>query len=354
VISLVLVSYRSAALAAAAIESARGAARALGQELEVVTVVNSDDESEARALAPLSDGLVVPRTNLGFSGGLNRGVAASKGEVLALANPDIVLTERALAALLEGLARHGRAAVGPAFFWDDGETLLLPAAEEPRPADLVRRLLAPYEQRGAGVFRRDLSRARRELERVRADETAPVTGLIGALVLTRRTTYDAVGPFDEGYPLYYEENDWQRRLRALGGVLLRARGARVVHRFNQSARLEPKAAGWFATGERRYFLSHFGPRGARALERLAAQPTKERRMLALRDGLEWRGRAQAVVVSPHPYFRPFAYTEVDGSRSRWDFPTDVLAGVEGSWYARAVDRTGATLAEGERFVPPPS
>lgn len=353
-ISLVLVSYRSAALAAAAIQSARAAARSLGQELEVVTVVNSGDETESRALRPLSDRLVVPPVNLGFAGGLNAGIEDSKGELLALANPDIVLTDRALAALLEALSRHERAAVGPAFFWDDRETLLLPAAEEPRPADLVRRLLAPYEERGASVFRRDLARARRERTLVRAEETAPVTGLIGALVLTRRATYEAVGPFDEGYPLYYEENDWQRRLRALGGVLLRARGARVVHRFNQSARLEPRAATWFATGERRYFLSHFGVRGARALERLAAQTAKERRLPSLDGGLSWRGRAQAVVVSPHPYFRPFAYTEIEGSESRWDFPPDVLAGIEGSWYARAVDRSGATLAEGERFVPPPS
>jgi GT2 family glycosyltransferase len=349
VISLVLVSYRSAALASEAIASVRAAAAALGEELEVVTVVNSGDAAEVAALGPLSDRLVAPESNRGFAGGLNCGIAEAKGDVLALANPDVALSEAALAALLDVLKRHDRAAVGPVFFWDDACTLLLPAAEEPRPAELVRRLLASSGERGARVFRRDLARARRETARALSGETARVTGLTGALVLARRVTLDAVGPFDEGYPLYYEENDWQRRLRILGGVLLRAGAARVVHRFNQSARFEPRSAEWFARSERRYFLSHFGPRGARALETLAGAKTSERRLLELRGSIRFPSGAHAVVLSPYPWFRPFAYAEVAPSATSWEVPADVLAGLEGTWCVRAVDGRGETLAEG-RFI----
>ena len=353
-ISLVLVSYRSASLAAEAIASMRAAASALGEDLEAVTVVNSCEADEAAALAPLSDRILAPETNRGFAGGLNLGIAQAKGDVLALANPDIAVSEAALAALLDALPKREPAAVGPVFFWDDAATLLLPAAEEPRPAELVRRLLAASGERGGRVFQRDLARARREAARARSGETARATGLTGALVLALRTTLDAVGPFDEGYPLYYEENDWQRRLRALGGVLLRAGAARVVHRFNQSARFEARSAEWFARSERRYFLSHFGARGARALDALAASRAAERRLPELHGPLRFRAGASAVVLSPYPWFRPFAYAEVAPSATSWDVPADVLAGLEGLWCLRAVDGLGETLAEGRLLVSPPS
>ena len=353
-ISLVVVSYRSAPLAARAVASVREAARALGEALEVVTVVNSGDAAEAAALAPISDRLLAPESNLGFAGGLNRGIAASTGDVLALANPDVELDAPALAALLGALKLHDRAAAGPAYYWDDARTLLLPAVEEPRPADLVRRLLAANPERGARVFRRDLTRARRELARSRVGETARVSGLIGALVLTRRATLEAVGAFDEGYALYYEENDWQRRLKTLGGVLFRAGGARVVHRFNQSARTEPRASQWFARSERRYFASHFGARGVRALDALAAAPGHAIPLRALDGPLRWTGPAAGVVLSPHPFFRPFAYTEPEESAEEWDVPADVLRGLDGTWYVRAVDGSGHPLAEGSFAVSPPS
>src|ERR1019366_898785 len=88
----------------------------------------------------------------------------------------------------------------------------------------------------------------------------PATALSGAFVAVSRQTLERVGPFDAGYVLYFEENDWQRRLRMAGGRLSRVGAARVVHRYNQSARLEPRAAGWFAASERR----------SRALDALAA------------------------------------------------------------------------------------
>jgi hypothetical protein len=181
-----------------------------------------------------------------------------------------------------------------------------------------------------------------------------VTGLTGALVAVRRSTVAAVGPFDEGYALYYEENDWQRRLRVLGGSLLRAGGAHVVHRFNQSAQQEPRAAAWFAASERRYYLSHFGARGARAMDALLASPQKEIRLPRLHGPLRWNARATGVVLSPFPYFRPFAYAELPRGATEWSVPAEVLAGIQGTWYARAVGERGDSVAEAEIFVVPPS
>ncbi|HYO16542.1 MAG TPA: glycosyltransferase, partial [Thermoanaerobaculia bacterium] len=56
--------------------------------------------------APLPAGVRIlrPGRNLGFAGGANTGVAATKGEILLILNPDAVPEEGALERLLEGFA----------------------------------------------------------------------------------------------------------------------------------------------------------------------------------------------------------------------------------------------------------
>ncbi|HMA28333.1 MAG TPA: glycosyltransferase family 2 protein [Thermoanaerobaculia bacterium] len=348
VISAVVVSYRSAALASRAIESLRSDAAGAGLTLETIAVVNSGDPQEARALSSAADGVVFPGRNLGFAGGLNAGVEAARGEILVLANPDVVVREGALAALAAE-ARGPLAAAGPALFLDEGETLHLPPAEEPHPFDLARRGLA-----GSGApaaFRRRFRRARRAAEGAERKETCPATALSGAFVAVSRQTLERVGRFDERYVLYFEENDWQRRLRKAGGRLSRVGAARVVHRYNQSALLEPRAAGWFASSERRYFETHFGARGVRALEALATPASTAAGAPApaslSNDVLFFDAPAAAIALSPVPDFGAFAL-DLRASGGSWRPPEDVRRGFGGAaWFVRAVDpKTLDVLAEG--------
>ena len=344
VISAVVVSYRSGALAVRAIETIRQDAKASGHSLETIAVVNSLDAEEARSLEGAADRVLVPGRNLGYAGGLNAGLAAASGEVLVLSNPDVLVRPGALLALLEA-ARSRFVAAGPAFFLDEGETLHMPPAEEPCPLCLARRSLAA--RGSAAVFRRALRRARRAAREAEAGETAEVSALSGALVAVSRETLERVGRFDESYTLYYEENDWQRRLRARGGTLLRVGKAHVVHAYNRSARLEPLAAEWFAQSERRYFETHFGRRGVSALEALASERSGAPTLAALPDGvLRFEGSA-FVALSPLPDFGSFVlHPRVESGA--WRPPGDVREGFGGAtWFARAVDAaTLEILAEG--------
>jgi GT2 family glycosyltransferase len=348
-ISAVVVSYRSAGLAARAIESLHRDAAEANLALETIAVVNSGEPEEARALGSAADRVVDPGHNLGFAGGLNAGLEVARGEILVLANPDVVLRTGTLVALAAE-ARAPLTAAGPALFLDETETLHLPPAEEPHPFDLVRRSLT-----GAGaraVFRRRLRRVRRSAEAAERRETRPATALSGAFVAVSRGTLERIGPFDEGYALYFEENDWQRRLRRAGGRLSRVGAARVVHRYNQSARLEPRASGWFAASERRYFETHFGARGARTLDALAAGASSRAASAPVpapvaNGVLLFDAPSAAVALSPLPDFDTFAL-DLRVSGGSWRPPEDVRRGFGGStWYARAVDlATGDILAEG--------
>ncbi len=347
-ISAVFVSYRSAALAERAIATFRAEARRAARESEAVVVVNSGDDAERDALAPHADRVLLPPRNLGFAGGLNAGIAASRGGTLVLANPDLVFCPGSVGALAASAEAGGLVAAGPALFADAARSVLLPPAEEARPAELARRALAADPVRAARVFRRDARRAAAQAERAAAGGSAAVRGLSGALVAVTRATLEAVGPFDEGFPLYYEENDWQLRLLSLGGRLVYVGGAHVVHLFAQSTRTEARSVTWFAESEARYYAKHFGEAGRRGLARLAACAPFVAPPLPVARALAWSDVAPAAVaISPFCHFRPFALVLVPAGERRWDPPADLLAAHAGEeLFVRAFARaSGATLAE---------
>jgi GT2 family glycosyltransferase len=341
-ISAVIVSWKSAALARAAIESLREDANASGLSLETIAVVNSGDPLEVEELAAYADRVVDPGRNLGYAGGLNAGVRAGRGAVCVLANPDLVVRAGALAALVTE-ARGGLAAAGPAFFLDEEGTIHLPPSEEPHPLSVMRGRLSGMPS----AFRRQLRRGLRAAGEAARGETRSVSALSGALVAVSRETLERVGDFDEGYALYYEENDWQRRLRNSGGRLVRVGAAHVVHRYNQSARLEPRAAAWFEASERRYFGTHFGARGLRALEGRPARPSADAAPAPLAGGVLRLAAPAIVALSPLADFASFAVVPRSAAGA-WRPPDDVLSGFGGAtWYARAVDpATLEVLSEG--------
>ncbi|HYG61683.1 MAG TPA: glycosyltransferase, partial [Thermoanaerobaculia bacterium] len=79
-----------------------------GADLEIVVV---DQGPEPVSLPQtLADRLVRPGGNLGFAGGTNAGIAAARGDLLALVNDDVLVEPGWLAALAGALEADPRAA----------------------------------------------------------------------------------------------------------------------------------------------------------------------------------------------------------------------------------------------------
>ncbi len=253
-VSLVLVAYRSSAVAPTAVASFRREAGRLGVSSEVVIVDHSEDPGEASCLRSLETETLLVLPNRGYAAGVNAGVAASEGAVVLVGNPDVALQEDALAPLLGGI-RAGWDIVGPQFVLAG---FLFPPTDLQTPCEELLRWLASRSQ---AVWRRQL---RRELQRWRriweAREPVPVRALSGALLAFRRETFDRVGPWDEGFFLYFEETDWLRRAAASGLRIAQVPAARVVHVWGHAA--DPRACGeHFLASRARFFAMHYGWRG---------------------------------------------------------------------------------------------
>ena len=173
--------------------------------------------------APLPEGARVlrPGRNLGFAGGANAGIAAARGEILLILNPDAVPETGALDRLLEGFAAHPEAAgLAPRLTGPDGEgQFAWQLRRLPSPWDLLMQALPLGESSGGAE----------------PAPGAPVEQPAAAALALRRQALAAVGGFDDGFhPAWFEDVDLAKRLQQAGRTLLYWPAARFRHRLGST------------------------------------------------------------------------------------------------------------------------
>lgn len=324
-IALLVVNYRSAALALEAIRTARAAT---ARPLRVVVVDNSVDPAEEAALRGAADAVIVSRQNVGYAAAINAGRRACRADVIVVSNPDV----RFGVASIDALADSGAAVAGPALFWDDAHRWFLPPSDLQTLGQTLDRAMA--SRVGEWARRRDRRRACARAAFWSLRRTTRVRAVSGAVMAIRAKAFDEAGGFDERFRLYFEENDFLRRVR---GEIAYVPAARCRHLYNQSAAGSAEAAVAYAESEMAY-LRKWNPILGPAVKRI------ERRVAAadLGDRPPAIGGDVIVEASPLPTFETAA-GNLDGAL---DVPDEVWSAYRGEvLYLRAVDRrTGECLA----------
>ncbi len=279
-VGCVLVNYNSGALCVSAVKSLL-AQRFTGRDgapgtLQIVVVDNASPQDQRALLQPLASlgvEVIFHDVNLGYGGGVNLGVARLDAEFLLLANPDILVLPGALEALVRRLSEDARAgAVGPRGYLDAARFILLP------PNDLPTLALHALESLGRvhrGVARLAARRrARRFLAAWSARQALEKAMISGFAMLVRLPLARRLGPFDPGFPFYFEDADLCRRIRRAGYRLLLEPRAEMIHHFDQSARsARAEVLEKYAVSRAYYYRKHYGAAGFalfQALERYAA------------------------------------------------------------------------------------
>ncbi|MFQ5575441.1 MAG: glycosyltransferase family 2 protein [Anaerolineae bacterium] len=199
---------------------------------EVIVVDNASADGSAamvRQEFPQVNLIASPR-NLGYVGGNNLGAAAATGNALLLLNPDTRLHPGALRVLCGYLVAHPQVgAVGPQLLWPDG-TVQSSRRRFPTPATLFweSTLLEQW-------FPRNRIARRYRFEDVPPTRPLTVDWLVGAALCIRRQAWQAVGPLDESFFMYFEETDWCRCCAAAGWEIHYLPQAQVVHYEGQSS-----------------------------------------------------------------------------------------------------------------------
>lgn len=251
--SIVIVTYNSAPHIVSCLRSLRQP----GWE-RIVVDNGSRDESAERARA-VPDTLVLANPeNRGFAAAAQQGVRAARGELLLFLNPDVTAEPGALAALQAAVEPAGRAAAGGRLLNPDGTTQVgfvvrrLPTLLSVLAEVLLLNRLFPGNPWNRGYRCLDLD----------YDQAAEVEQPAGACLLVKRGAWEELGGFDEGFfPLWFEDVDFCRRLRARGGTIVYEPRARFYHLGAHSvATLEASEQPlyWYRN-LLRYFRKHHSP-----------------------------------------------------------------------------------------------
>lgn len=249
-VAIALVTWNSAAELAACFA---GIAALDPAPAEVVVVDNASGDDSAQVAAVLLSQLA-PRTatalvrqtsNRGWSGGMNRAIAASTAPFVLALNPDAHPAPDYLARLLD---------------WEQVPGLAIGAwtGRLVRPGSPV--LLDACGMRLTRTFRH-LDRGSGEPDRGQYDQVERVFGATGAASLWRRTALDDVrlGPrewIDESFHSYREDAELCFRLRERGFEVLYVPSARCEHRraVTPSSRRQASAAVNRGSLRNRYLL----------------------------------------------------------------------------------------------------
>ena len=226
--AIIAVAYRSADDLPRLVASLPAAADGLRWHLVVVD--NDGTDGLAAALAGKPDVTVVASPgNIGYSGGLNVGLAAAPdAPVTVFLNPDLTLEPGALRALVE--AADG-AAAAPRIRDDTGATQPSLRREPTVLRSLGEALFGDHWPSRPGAF------AELVREPDRYEHAGTADWATGAALAVPTEAARALGPWDaDRFFLYSEETDYCRRLRAAGLPLVYVPSAVVVHEQGGSGR----------------------------------------------------------------------------------------------------------------------
>jgi GT2 family glycosyltransferase len=159
--------------------------------------------------------------NYGFSGGINRGIAAVDTDYVCLLNFDTIVEPSFIAEMVAvAEADPGIAGVAPKMMFADQRYIF----------DSVGTAMAE----NAGAF--NLAIGQPDIGQYNISER--VFGVCFGAALLRRSAFDTseVGPLDETYFMYFEDIDWCLRANLLGKKFYTAPSAVVYHEHSASVK----------------------------------------------------------------------------------------------------------------------
>lgn len=204
-IPILFVTYNSAAVIGAALDS-------LPDGHPVLVVDNASDDDTVTVCRERGIEVLALPENIGYGAAANAGIRRSDADYVFLLNPDIVLEEDCLQALQAAADCHPRVGLfGPSQFRRDAGRKV----DHDKPTSL----LVPPERTGKTLSQNVLE----------------VDFLLGSAYFIRRRAFDEIGGFDEQIFLFYEDDDFCRRLRDAGWGRALVTNALCQHAIGRSS-----------------------------------------------------------------------------------------------------------------------
>jgi N-acetylglucosaminyl-diphospho-decaprenol L-rhamnosyltransferase len=252
-LSIVIVSWNVQNLLRRCLASLASAGDELSTEVIVVDSASADGSADMVEAEFPSVRVLRQNENVGFSRGNNLGLAEAGGRFLLLLNPDTEVVRDALARMVHYLEEHPSVgALGPKLLYPDGR---IQSSRRRFPTLATAFFESTWLQ---PLAPRSLLRRYYVLDRPDS-AISQVDWVTGACLMVRREAYEAAGPLDEGYFMYSEEMEWQRRIQAAGWQIVYYPEAQVIHHEGKSSeQVVAERHIYFQRSKLRYFYHYHG------------------------------------------------------------------------------------------------
>jgi GT2 family glycosyltransferase len=266
-LSVVIVNYNVSDLVLEAVASLQrqkfAAPDGRAGRLEIIVIDNASSPEDVARLERLPSCVVLVKNavNVGFATATNEGIRRASGRYVCFLNPDTMVLDGALDALLHYLYRHPEVgAVGPKIWADEQRTFLMPPCDPPTLSFLLSQFTGTAFPTWGKVHTRQCHRHFLRFWQSQTPLEMPM--LSGACIVTSRAVVDRTGSFDPHYFMYYEDADWCRRVRRAGYRVALVPDAEIVHYYNQSAKRDPQGAQAHGrSSQARFVKVHYGVPG---------------------------------------------------------------------------------------------
>ncbi len=209
-IAVILVNFKMANFVKASLSGLKTQCENSNLNIRIVVVDNNSDDNVRDIIGEsgcTNLTSVFLSENLGYGGGVNRGIQAVEAKYYFVVNPDLVFFEDRtldrLHSFMEENKKVGMAA--PKLLNTDGSLQLSCWRFPSRMVPMYRRTALGNTKRGRKAIRNFL------MEEWDHKQTQPVECIMGSAMFVRAESLKKVGLMSEEYFMYFEDMDWCRR-----------------------------------------------------------------------------------------------------------------------------------------------
>jgi len=235
-LSIVIVNWNTREHLIACLESIRE--HPPSGEYEIIVVDNASTDGSVEVVRESFPGvrLLPNEQNLGYAKANNQAIGASEGKYILLLNPDVRVKAGAVDALMKFAEAHSNmAAVGCRLVGSDGR-VQKSCRSFPEPLGVFLEYvglprLIPRSKR-IGTYR---------MTYFDYTTDAEVDQPMASCLLIPRKAWEDVGPFDEGFPIFFNDVDWCYRAKERCWQIYFTASAEVIHEGGASTRQAGRA-----------------------------------------------------------------------------------------------------------------
>ena len=250
-LTVAIVNYKSKELLARCLDTWRDATRGIFAELCIVENGTGDRLEEILAQKVPGARLAELPRSIAFSAAVNTALLEARGRYVCLLNPDTLLGSDSLARLVRFLDSNADVGVVGPRVWDD-------AAQTS-----IQRSWRAFPSLSTAVFNRHslLSKlwpgnpwTRKYLNLdAPADATQDTDWLSGCCMVVRTALFQELRGLDTGFPMFCEDVDFCRRVKAAGHRVVYLPQAEIVHHVGGSRKKASMRSEWL----RHRSMSHY-------------------------------------------------------------------------------------------------